>query len=148
MSNRDDEMLKNHVLHIVKTLEEGCFSKDNAEIREDNNGFYICDIESDSILDNEFFKTEEEAQAYLEESPGFLISGFDYLSEVLDIEYICNSKKEYLGARILVAFGGPNIWINTRTEQVEGYWWGSKCIWGYSGDAMGLDDALSELFNC
>jgi hypothetical protein len=47
-----------------------------------------------------------------------------------------------------VAFGGPNIWINTRTKQVEGYWWGDKCIMSYDRDEMGLDDALSELFNC
>jgi hypothetical protein len=75
-------------------------------------------------------------------------SAFDYLQDVLDIEYVVSSKKEYLGARVLVAFGGPNIWINTRTKQVEGYWWGDKCIMSYDDDAMGLDDALSELFNC
>jgi len=75
-------------------------------------------------------------------------SAFDYLSDVLDIEYIVNSKKEYLGARILVAFGGPNIWINTRTKQVEGYWWGDSSILSYENDAMDLDSALSELYNC
>jgi hypothetical protein len=75
-------------------------------------------------------------------------SAFDYLQDALDIEYVVSSKKEYLGARVLVAFGGPNIWINTRTKQVEGYWWGDKCILSYDDDALGLDDALSELFNC
>jgi hypothetical protein len=75
-------------------------------------------------------------------------SAFDYLSDVLDIEYIVNSKKEYLGARVLVAFGGPNIWINTRTKQVEGYWWGDSYIMSYYSDAMDLDSALSELYNC
>jgi hypothetical protein len=75
-------------------------------------------------------------------------SAFDYLQDALDIEYIVSSKKEYLGARVLVAFGGPNIWINTRTKQVEGYWWNDSFIGSYSDDALGLDDALSELFNC
>lgn len=75
-------------------------------------------------------------------------SAFDYLSDVLDIEYTVSSKKEYLGARVLVAFGGPNIWINTRTKQVEGYWWGDSCIMSYENDAMDLDSALSELYNC
>ena len=60
-----------------------------------------------------------------------LMSAFDYLQDALDIEYIVNGKREVLGARILVAFGGPNIWINTRTKQVEGYWWGDKCIMSY-----------------
>ena len=75
-------------------------------------------------------------------------TAFDYLQDVLDIEYIVNSKKEYLGARVLVAFGGPNIWINTRTKQVEGYWWGDSCIMSYDKDEMDIDGALSELYNC
>lgn len=75
-------------------------------------------------------------------------SAFDYLQDCLDIEYVVSSKKEYLGARVLVAFGGPNIWINTRTKQVEGYWWGDKCILSYDSDAIGLDEALEELYNC
>lgn len=148
MSDHDNEMLKKHVLHIVETLENGYYSKDNCEIREDENGFYICDIETDATLDDEYFTSEDEAKAYLEQSPGFCCSGYDYLSDVLDIEYIVDSKKEYLGARVLVAFGGPNIWINTRTQQVEGYWWGSSCIWSYHSDAMDIDSALSDIYNC
>lgn len=81
-------------------------------------------------------------------SDGDTFSAFDYLQDVLDIEYIVNSRKEYLGARVLVAFGGPNIWINTRTQQVEGYWWNDRCIMSYSRDEMDLDGALSELYNC
>ena len=74
-------------------------------------------------------------------------SAFDYLQDVLDIEYIVNGKGEYLGARILVAFGGPNIWVNTRTKTVEGYWWGDSAHASFT-DGLGLDDALSELWNC
>jgi hypothetical protein len=74
-------------------------------------------------------------------------SAFDYLQEALDIEWILNSKKEYLGARVLVAFGGPNIWVNTRTNQVEGYFWGDSYITSFS-DNVGLNEALEELFNC
>ena len=75
-------------------------------------------------------------------------SAFDYLQDALDIEYIVSSRNEYLGARVLVAFGGPNIWINTQTNQVEGYWWGDRCILSYNNDAMDLDGALSELYSC
>lgn len=76
------------------------------------------------------------------------MSAFDYLQDALDIEYVVSSKKEYLGARVLVAFGGPNIWINTRTKQVEGYWWGESFIMSYHEDAIGLDEALETLFSC
>jgi hypothetical protein len=75
-------------------------------------------------------------------------TAFDYLQDALDIEYIVSSKKEYLGARVLVAFGGPNIWVNTRTQQVEGYWWGDSCVMSYDKDEMDIDGALSELYNC
>lgn len=75
------------------------------------------------------------------------VSAFDYLSDALDIEYIVNGKGEYLGARVLVAFGGPNIWINTRAKQVEGYWWGDSAFASFK-DELGLDDALSELWAC
>jgi hypothetical protein len=76
------------------------------------------------------------------------MTAFDYLQDALDIEYIVNGKREVLGARILVAFGGPNIWINTRTKQVEGYWWGDKCIMSYDQDNIGLDDAIETLWSC
>lgn len=74
-------------------------------------------------------------------------SAFDYLQDALDIEYIVNSKKEYLGARVLVAFGGPNIWINTRTKTVEGYWWSNSAFASFK-DGLDLDSALEELWKC
>ena len=74
-------------------------------------------------------------------------SAFDYLEDALDIEYIVNSKGEYLGARVLVAFGGPNIWVNTRTKTVEGHWWGDSAYTSFT-DGIGLDDALGELWAC
>ena len=75
------------------------------------------------------------------------LDGFDYLQDALDIEYIVNSKREYLGARVLVAFGGPNIWINTRTKLVEGYWWGEYAKASFD-DGIGLDEALNTLWSC
>jgi len=71
-------------------------------------------------------------------------NAYDYLDDALDIEYIMSSRGEYLGARVLVAFGGPNIWVNTRTHTVEGHWWGDSAYAGFT-DSIGLDEALSEL---
>ena len=78
---------------------------------------------------------------------GEYTTAFDYLQDALDIEYIVNGKGEYLGARVLVAFGGPNIWINTRTGTVEGAWWSDRAEASFT-DNIGLDDALSELWAC
>ena len=75
------------------------------------------------------------------------MNAFDYLQDALDIEYVVNGKGEYLGARVLVAFGGPNIWINTPTNTVEGAWWSDRAEASFT-DNIGLDDALSELWAC
>lgn len=74
-------------------------------------------------------------------------SAFDYLEGALDIEYIVNREGEYLGARVLVAFGGPNIWVDTRRGMVDGYWWNDNASASFK-DNLGLDDALSELWAC
>lgn len=75
------------------------------------------------------------------------VSAFDYLQDALDIEYIVNNKREYLGARVLVAFGGPNIWVDTKRGIVEGAWWGDKATASFT-DNIGLDEALETLWGC
>lgn len=67
-----------------------------------------------------------------------------YLQDILDFNYIINRDKTYRGARILVAFGGPNIWINTLDKQVAAYWGGDKYIQSYFEDKLGLDDYMEE----
>ena len=78
---------------------------------------------------------------------GEQLNAFNYLQDALDIEYIVNSKGECLGGRILVAFGGPNIWIDTRRGVVDGYWWGEQAHVAFD-DGLGLEDALEELWAC
>ena len=75
-------------------------------------------------------------------------NGFDYLEDVLDIQYIVSSEKKYLGARVLVAFGGPNIWINTQKQMIEGYWSSDREVVYYSKDNLDLDSTLEEIYNC
>ena len=107
----DHDMLKNHVLGIIETLEKGF---DDDDLNQDDEP----------------------------------MTAMDYIFEALDIEYVVSSdKKNCLGARILVSFGGPNIWINTREGIVEGYWWGERFSASYT-DKIGFDDAITELFNC
>ena len=102
------EMLRDHVQHIVETIETG-----------------------------EYEPNDEDCGC----------SGFDYLEDVLDIEWILNGDKTLKGARILVAFGGPNIWINTVTEQVEGYWWSDTVILSYHNDELDLADTVDAIYN-
>lgn len=79
------------------------------------------------------------------------IRGFDYLEDVLDIHYIVNSDAErsFRSAKILVAFGGPNIWVCFDDLKVKGYWWGDYAEASFDG--VFADEvlyALRELYTC
>ena len=37
----------------------------------------------------------------------------DFMEGVYDIEWVTNQDHSYKAARLLVAGGGPNIWVNT-----------------------------------
>ena len=71
----------------------------------------------------------------------------DWFNNVLDIQYIVNQKKEYMGARLLVTFGGPNIWVDTQYNKVEGYWGTDTEVWSYE-DNLGIDNMCQDLFEC
>ena len=70
-----------------------------------------------------------------------------YLDKVLEITYLTDHKKRFKGVELLVAFGGPNIYVNTRYNQVEGYWGGPSCTLSYK-DKLGLNDYFEEYWDC
>ena len=66
-------------------------------------------------------------------------------NEVYSIEWTTTQDHNYKACRLMVAGGGPNIYVNTQTEQVEGYWASDKFAWGFH-DSINLDDYFSEEF--
>lgn len=72
---------------------------------------------------------------------------WDYIEDILDIQYVVARDGEYLGAQITITYGGPNIYIHTRSCTVKGYWGGDQAQWGYV-DNIGLDDVCEELYQC
>ena len=71
----------------------------------------------------------------------------DWMEGVYDIRYIVDREKRYLGCMLMVAGGGPSIWVNTWTKEVEGYWGGDRVTWSFQ-DNIGLDDYNEEMYNC
>ena len=71
----------------------------------------------------------------------------EYMEHVYDIRYIVDREKRYYSAELLVAGGGPTIWVNLSTKEVEGYW-GSDRVNEPFIDNLGLDDYLEELYAC
>ena len=70
-----------------------------------------------------------------------------WMEGTYDIRYYVDREKRYLGAGIMVAGGGPNIWVNTYTKEVEGYWGGDKVLEPFI-DNLGLDDYCEEMYGC
>ena len=71
----------------------------------------------------------------------------DFMEHVYNIEWITHQDHRYKGARLLVAGGGPNIWVNLVDGTVDGYWGFDKVKHGFI-DNIGLDDYCEELHGC
>jgi len=71
-------------------------------------------------------------------------TAYDYMEDVYNIEWITSQDHSYKAARLLVAGGGPNIWVNLQTYTVDGYWASDKFSWSFR-DNIGLDEYLQEL---
>jgi uncharacterized C2H2 Zn-finger protein len=71
----------------------------------------------------------------------------DYFENVLDIEYRINSRGEYVGVVLAVALGGPGVYVDTREQEVKGYWGGSRAGWTFDNDiAAAIDDVFEEYY--
>ena len=69
-----------------------------------------------------------------------------WMEDVYDIEWIMYQDKRYKAARLLVAGGGPNIWVNLQTDTVDGYWGTDKYSHGFV-DNIGLEEVCEEIYN-
>ena len=68
-----------------------------------------------------------------------------WMENTYDIRYLVDQNKMFLGAEILVAGGGPTVWVNLWTKEVEGYWGSDRVIEPFI-DEIGLDDYLEEMY--
>ena len=71
----------------------------------------------------------------------------EFMDSTYDIRYIVDREKRYMAAELLVAGGGPTIWVNLNTGYVEGYWGGDKVEHPFT-DNLGLDDYCEEMYGC
>ena len=69
----------------------------------------------------------------------------DWRGGVYDIRYIVDREKRYYSAELLVAGGGPTVWVNLNTKEVEGYW-GCDRVNEPFIDNLGLDDYMEEMY--
>lgn len=68
----------------------------------------------------------------------------EYFDDALDIEYRVGADRQYRSVRIMVACGGPNIFIDTKTGCVELYWGTDHTSWTIRMDVV---DSIDSLFS-
>lgn len=74
---------------------------------------------------------------------------YDYFSDVYDIEYRVGGDKELRSVCLMVACGGPNIYVDTGSKAVELYWWGDRASYSLlSETAEAITAEFEELYNC
>ena len=66
-----------------------------------------------------------------------------YMEDVYDIEWITFQDGTFKGARLLVAGGGPTVWVNVKNDEVEGYWAGDHIRFPFQ-DNIGLRAYLED----
>lgn len=124
MTNEQSERESEQVKHIAEELER--VAEGEVYKNEDGEICYEDDVEGDEIPDDW-------------EQVGMI----DWLEDgIYDVRYILDSNREYLGVELMIACGGPNIWVSTLTSSVELYWWGDRASYSLSGSAV---DELDEV---
>ena len=71
----------------------------------------------------------------------------EFMDTTYDIRYLVNREKQYLGAQIMCAGGGPTVWVDTWTNEVKGYWGGDLVTESFI-DNLGLNDYCEEMYGC
>lgn len=74
---------------------------------------------ADDVAKGYPFGYDEDRVNYGEEAE---LTAWDWLGDVLDIEYRVGSDGEYRSAKVLIGFGGPNVWVDTATCSLVVYW--------------------------
>ena len=69
--------------------------------------------------------------------------------QILDINFVIDSECKYKSVILLVAWGGPNIYVDTYKGCVDGYCWGTTASWRMKSELIKvLDDYFEEFYSC
>lgn len=77
---------------------------------------------ADSIHDGIIADMESGNIFGVNEDTGEELSAYDWLEDVLDIEYLVNGEGQYRGAELLLTYGGPNAYLDTKHSTLTVYW--------------------------
>lgn len=113
--------------------EDDFWNTENNSFYLDDDGFYYYEIDGEKIDERDI-------------EPASLWDCFDD-DFIYDIDYILDRDKDLKAVRVMVACGGPNIYINTWDRRVELYWWGSNGNYDLSRELCDkINDYFREIF--
>ena len=151
MNNQNYNENRAHCEHIAETL----------ELYADGNGYkcpHCGEVHEMPEYEASAHRNTDEELCYdcptcgaeIEESQLEAVSIYDYFDrDIYDIEYRIGSDRQYRSVCIMVACGGPNIYIDTRRKAVLLYWWNESAEYPLLSDTCNaIDEYFEELFNC
>ena len=84
----------------------------------------------------------------MDDETGEQLSLYDYFNDVLDFEFVIDSRLEYKAIKIYVALGGPSVWIDTHTKTIELRWWNENATYHLNNDIVDeIDNIWDEYYN-
>lgn len=81
----------------------------------------------EDIKDNGFYEFEDDNDE----------DGRYYFDDIYNLDVIWRMGYGLMGVRVMVACGGPNIWIDTFEKTVHGYWGGDEAVSYLTNDCCG-----------
>ena len=74
---------------------------------------------------------------------------YDYFDDVYDIEYRIDGSGKYRSVRLMIACGGPDIYVDTDDSYVKLYWGNAQVSAPISYDTSdAIDDIFQEYYTC
>lgn len=121
---------------------------------EHNNHCQELAINLSNYYSGLYYKDENDDLQLIEDLPGDEqcdvepVTLWDFFNDVYDIEYTISGDKSFRGVRVMIACGGPNIYINTNTGDIELNWWTESGRYAMDRDVIdAVNDYWEEYYN-
>ena len=109
---------------------------------EENHGTRELDFDKDLYdTEEEFLENEIGTVDDIDEPEQMSVTDYIDDNSLGDIRFEIDKNMECCGGKVLLAFGGPNVWLHD--DEICGYWSGDTETWSLCSDARG---ALMEFF--
>lgn len=142
--NENMEMVQNIVTELEKYASGAYFLHDGELFPIDYDDFNA--IEGCSYNEEVYILPDGEEILEGDIEPASL---FDYFTDYLDVDYIIDSQKQFKAVRVMITCGGPNIYINTWSREVQLFWWTERATAVLPSDICDeIDGIFQEFYYC